>query len=157
MSDTIRYSRMTDFMQLLHMMLAEPSGVSLNDICVEFNVSRRTAERMRDAICNEFPQVDVVSEGGKIKRLGFINYSMREIVSFTDAEIFAIQSLKSHPELNSILYKMKVLRKRISKTNCCFELIHELFELWYHLFFVLYSKLRYFRLLNLLAAFHKTF
>ena len=111
MSDTIRYSRMTDFMQLLHMMLAEPSGVSLNDICVEFNVSRRTAERMRDAICNEFPQVDVVSEGGKVKRWGFVNYSMREIVSFTDAEIFAIQSLKSHPELNSILYKMKVLRK----------------------------------------------
>lgn len=111
MSDTIRYSRMTDFMQLLHMMLAEPSGVSLNDICVEFNVSRRTAERMRDAICNEFPQIDVVSEGCKVKRWGFVNYSMREIVSFTDAEIFAIQSLKSHPELNSILYKMKVLRK----------------------------------------------
>ena len=46
MSDTIRYSRMTDFMQLLHMMLAEPKGVSLNDICAEFGVSRRTAERI---------------------------------------------------------------------------------------------------------------
>ncbi len=114
MSDTIRYSRMTDFMQLLHMMLAEPNGVSLNDICAEFGVSRRTAERMRDAIRNEFSQVDVVSEECKVKRWGFINYSMREIVEFTDSEIALIQTLKSKttPEFASILYKMKVLRKR---------------------------------------------
>ena len=110
MSGTIRYSRMTDFMQLLHMMLAEPRGISLNEICIEFNVSRRTAERMRDAICNEFSQVNVVSEENKVKRWGFTNYSMREIVSFTDAEIQTIQSLHPNPELNSILYKMKVLR-----------------------------------------------
>lgn len=114
MSDTIRYSRMTDFMQLLHMMLAEPKGISLNDICAEFGVSRRTAERMRDAIRNEFSQVDVVSEECKVKRWGFINYSMREIVEFTDSEIALIQALKSKttPEFGSILYKMKVLRKK---------------------------------------------
>ena len=116
MSDTIRYSRMTDFLQLLHMMMAEPNGVSLNDICIEFGVSRRTAERMRDAIRNEFSQVDVVSEKCKVKRWGFINYSMKEIVEFTDDEINAIQTLKSNSNLNSefasILYKMKVLRKK---------------------------------------------
>ena len=118
MSGTIRYSRMTDFMQLLHMMLADPRGISLNEICIEFNVSRRTAERMRDAICNEFPQVDVVSEENKIKRWGFTNYSMKEIVSFTDSEISAIQALKPHPELNSILYKMNVLRGRNHSYLC---------------------------------------
>lgn len=114
MSDTIRYSRITDFMQLLNMMMAEPRGISLNDICIEFGVSRRTAERMRDAIRNEFPQVDVVNDGCKEKRWGFINYSMREIVEFTDSEISALQTLKSDstPEIASILYKMKVLRKR---------------------------------------------
>ena len=115
MSDAIRYSRMTDFMQLLHMMLAEPKGISLNEICAEFGVSRRTAERMRDAIRNEFSQVDVVNDGCKEKRWGFIDYSMREIVSFTDEEIDAIQTLKAKSHLNpaftSILYKMKVLRK----------------------------------------------
>ena len=44
---------------------------------------------------------------------GFINYSMREIVEFTDSEISALQTLKSDstPEIASILYKKKVLRK----------------------------------------------
>ena len=117
MSKTIRYSRMTDFMQLLHLMLAEPKGISLNEICLEFNVSRRTAERMRDAICNEFSQVDVISEENRIKRWGFINYSMKEIVEFTDAEIETIQSLYQNPtissKLTSILCKMKILKRRI--------------------------------------------
>ena len=116
MSKTIRYSRMTDFMQLLHLMLAEPKGISLNEICLEFNVSRRTAERMRDAICNEFSQVDVISEENRIKRWGFINYSMKEIVEFTDTEIETIQSLYQNPtissKLTSILCKMKILKRR---------------------------------------------
>ena len=107
---------MTDFMQLLHMMLPEPRGISLNEICIEFNVSRRTAERTRDAICNEFSQVDVVSEENKVKRRGFTNYSMREIVSFTDAEIEALENMYSNfsptPEIYSILRKMKILMKR---------------------------------------------
>ena len=54
--DDLRYSRMSDIIQLMYMMMAEPNGISLNDICAEFRVSRRTAERMRDAIRNEFPQ-----------------------------------------------------------------------------------------------------
>jgi len=114
MSDTIRYSRMTDFMQLLHMLLAEPRGICIKDICVEFNVCVRTAQRMISAIRDAFPQVDVVNEGSKIKRWGFINYSMKEIVEFTDSEISTIQNLKSNstPELSSILCKMKILSKK---------------------------------------------
>ena len=116
MSDTIRYSRMTDFMQLLNMLLAESGGITLNDICVEFGVSRRTSERMLNAIRDAFPQVDVVNDGCKIKRWGFISYSMKEIVEFTDEEIEVIQSLKSkahkNPKFASILYKMKVLRSK---------------------------------------------
>lgn len=114
MSDSIRYSRMTDFMQLLHMMLAEPRGICIKDICIEFNVCVRTAQRMISAIRDAFPQVDVVNEGCKVKRWGFISYSMKEIVEFTDSEISLIQTLKSSktPELSSILNKMKILKTR---------------------------------------------
>ena len=118
MSDDIRYSRMTDFLQLLYMMMAEPRGVTLDEICDEFGVSRRTAERMRDAIRNEFSQVDIVSEDSKVKRWGFIKYSIKEMIEFTEDEIALIQSLKysyrGHlvPEFDSILYKMKALSKK---------------------------------------------
>ena len=119
--DEIRYSRMSDFFQLLYMMMAEPRGVSIDEICDEFNVSRRTAERMRDAVRNVFPQVDVISENDKIKRWGFINYALKELVEFTDEEIAAMEVIKHNyrsrliPEIDSIIDKMKVLREKKSK------------------------------------------
>ncbi len=119
--DDIRYSRMSDFFQLLYMMMAEPRGVSIDEICDEFNVSRRTAERMRDAVKNVFPQVDVISENDKVKRWGFINYALKELVEFTDEEIAAMEVIKQNyrsrliPEIDSIIDKMKVLREKKSK------------------------------------------
>ena len=115
--DEIRYSRMSDFFQLLYMMMAEPKGISLDEIQDEFQVSRRTAERMRDAVRNVFPQVDVVGENEKIKRWGFINYAMKQLVEFTDEEIAAMEVIKQNyrsrliPEIDSIIDKMKILRE----------------------------------------------
>lgn len=119
--DDIRYSRMSDILKVLYMMMAEPNGITLEDICDEFNVSRRTAERMRDSITNIFPQVTVLNENEKVKRWGFDNFSMKEMVSFTDEEIATMETLKQHfrtalePEMNSIIDKMKALRKNNSK------------------------------------------
>ena len=108
---------MSDFFQLLYMMMAEPKGISLDEIQDEFQVSRRTAERMRDAVRNVFPQVDVVGENEKIKRWGFINYAMKQLVEFTDEEIAAMEVIKQNyrsrliPEIDSIIDKMKILRE----------------------------------------------
>ncbi len=116
--DDIRYSRLSDLLQLLYMMMAEPKGISLDDICDEFHVSRRTAERMRDSLTNILPQVDVINEDEKIKRWGFTNFSMREIITFTDEEIATIQALKQHfasykfAALDTIIDKMTILREK---------------------------------------------
>lgn len=119
--DDIRYSRISDILNLLFMMMAEPNGISLDDICDEFSVSRRTAERMRDSLTNIFSQIDVVNDDEKIKRWGFTNFSMKEIVSFTDEEIAAMEVLKQNfrtvciPEIDSIIDKMKILKKKTKK------------------------------------------
>ena len=116
-SDKDRYSRMTDILELLYMMMAEPQGISLDDIMDEFNVSRRTAERMRDAITSIFSQVDVINETGKVKRWGFKNFSMKEIVRFTDEEIMTMEVIKHNSyisvlkNIDSIIDKMKILRE----------------------------------------------
>ena len=122
--DDIRYTKVTDFLVLLHMMMSEPNGVSLEEICERFYVSRRTAERMRDAITAAFSQVDVVNDDEKIKRWGFINYSLKEIVTFTDKEIAAIEAVKHHfrnmellPEINSVIEKMKILKAKTTQRN----------------------------------------
>lgn len=119
--DDIRYSRMSDILGVLYMMMAEPNGITLEDICDEFNVSRRTAERMRDSITNILPQVDVLNEDEKVKRWGFTNFSMKELVEFTDDEIAAMEVIKHNfkaaliPELDSIIDKMKALKKKNRK------------------------------------------
>ena len=123
MKDDIRYSRMTDFLQLFYMMMAEPKGISLDEICTEFGVSRRTAERMRDAITNAFSQVDVLNDEEKTKRWGFINsYALKDMVEFTDEELAAMEAVKHNfrnqsvlPEINSIIDKMKILKKKKNK------------------------------------------
>ncbi|WP_168769548.1 helix-turn-helix transcriptional regulator [Yoonia sediminilitoris] len=49
-------------------MQGRADGLSLNDIGETYEVSRRTAERMRDAIRDAFPQVEEISEPGERKR-----------------------------------------------------------------------------------------
>ncbi len=54
----IRYPRLRDLIALVHMMQGTASGISLGDIQSRFEVSRRTAERMRDAVLDAFIQIE---------------------------------------------------------------------------------------------------
>jgi len=52
MEDKPRYSRISDLIQLIFLMASKIQGVTIAEIEEEFNVSRRTATRMRDAVMN---------------------------------------------------------------------------------------------------------
>lgn len=54
----MRYSRQEDLLRLAEMMQGSAEGVSITDIEQTFAVSRRTAERMRDAVLRAFPQLE---------------------------------------------------------------------------------------------------
>lgn len=64
----MRYSRLADLVRLSIKMQGRADGLSLDDISQTFEVSRRTAERMRDAICAAFPQTEELVESGGRKR-----------------------------------------------------------------------------------------
>lgn len=64
----MRYGRLTDLVRLAMQMQGRADGLSLDDISQTFEVSRRTAERMRDAIRDAFPQTEELSEEGGRKR-----------------------------------------------------------------------------------------
>ncbi len=118
MDDKPRYSRVTDIIELIILMQSKISGVSLNDIQEEFNVSRRTAERMRDSVLSLLPQVDEIPTESRLKRWGFINYSMNELVSFSKDEIATLEKLKqncdkiSKKDLSTITNKIKTLNQK---------------------------------------------
>ena len=50
------YEKMYDLFDLAMAMQESSVGLSLEDIQQKYNVSRRTAERMRNALLNYFPQ-----------------------------------------------------------------------------------------------------
>lgn len=62
----MRYSRQEDLLRLALMMQGTAEGLSLDEMAEQFDVSRRTAERMRDAILRVWPQVEeLADEGGR--------------------------------------------------------------------------------------------
>ena len=57
----------TRLLHLARQFAAEHAGISLDEIAARFAVSRRTAERMRDAVAEVFPQLEEI-DGERPKR-----------------------------------------------------------------------------------------
>lgn len=127
MEDKPRYSRVSDIIDLIIFMLSKLNGVSLVEIQERFNVSRRTAERMRDSVLFILPQVDEIESGDRCKRWGFTNYTLNELVNFSNDDVAFLERLKtscdkvSEQELEEILMKIRALRykgsSRINETD----------------------------------------
>lgn len=58
----MRHEKSANLVELARMMAATAEGVTLDEIGRRFGVGRRTAERMRDAVWELFPQMEVVEE-----------------------------------------------------------------------------------------------
>lgn len=118
MEDKPRYSRISDILDLIIFMLSKLNGISLAEIQERFNVSRRTAERMRDSVLFILPQVDEIETNSRTKRWGFTNYTLNELVNFSSNDVATLEKLKtncdklSEKELEEILIKIKALRRK---------------------------------------------
>lgn len=134
MEDKPRYSRTSDILELLVLMQSRIQGVSLSEIQEYFNVSRRTAERMRDSITVIVPQVEELPTFSREKRWGFNNGYIREIINFTPEEIANLEQLKEYQEehgfedkkdeLNSTITKIKAFsRKTLNKMEDTLEIL----------------------------------
>lgn len=129
MEDKPRYSRISDLMHLIFLMSSRFDGVTVLDIQQEFNVSRRTAERMRDAIMNILPQVDEIETNDRQKHWGFIDFSTSHLVSFTPEEIASLEKLKTsqddatNNDIKQITTKIKALSNKKRDLNESVELL----------------------------------
>ena len=64
----MRYEKSQALLRLANELQGTAEGLSLRDIQEKFSVGRRTAERMRDAVCEVFPDVEEVYLGDGFKR-----------------------------------------------------------------------------------------
>ena len=117
-----RYPKLGKILNLLIKMQSRYSGITLKDIQEELEVSRRSAERLRDVLLWEIPSIVELETLGREKHWGFSRSShLREIISFTKDEIAELESLKGNTALenkqktlNSVIEKLKALSKNDS-------------------------------------------
>ena len=117
--DKPRYSRVSDIIDLAVFMQSKANGISIKDIEKRYNVSRRTAIRMRDSLMNIFPSIVEFETKVLQKHWGFYNYSINELITFTSKEIAALEQIKRitvnqdiKNELQKIIEKLKAFSKK---------------------------------------------
>jgi predicted DNA-binding transcriptional regulator YafY len=89
---SLRYEKADNLLQLALEMQAARYGLSLQDIQERFDVGRRTAMRMRDAILRNFPQAVEMETGDKTKRWRIPPGVLDRLVSFSADELADIES-----------------------------------------------------------------
>ncbi len=120
MEEKPRYSRVSDILDLAIYMSSKVQGITISDIMKMYNVSRRTAERMRDSLTNIFPQIEEIETDDNQKHWGFVNYSISQLVTFEPKEIANLEQLQrrtTNKELKSELSKTIEKIKSFNRKN----------------------------------------
>lgn len=120
MQDKPRYSRVSDILDLAIFMSSKIQGVTISEIAERYNVSRRTAERMRDSLTCIFPSVDEIETDDSQKHWGFINYSISNLISFTPKELANIEQCQrrtTNKEMKEELAKTAEKIKAFNRKN----------------------------------------
>ena len=89
----VRYERLADIVRLAVRLQGARGGVTLADIQDEFAVSRRTAERLRDAVEMAFGPLELPETGGDNRRRWRLKSdALRRLVSVSADELAALES-----------------------------------------------------------------
>ena len=117
--DKPRYSRVSDILDLAVFISSKIQGVTIKEISERYNVSRRTAERMRDSLTCIFPSIDEIETDDTQKHWGFTNYSISNLITFSPKEIANIEQLQRRTtnkemkdELGKTVEKIKSLARK---------------------------------------------
>jgi predicted DNA-binding transcriptional regulator YafY len=81
------YGKFLDMLDLALMMQENPLGITLCEIMARFNIARRTAERMRDALANYFgPDFEEIRDGTQ-KRFKLRSRRLSALIAFSREEL----------------------------------------------------------------------
>ena len=108
-----RYDGVKDILRLAIDMQNSYQGFSIQDIMDEFDVSRRTAIRMKDAVAELFPSIEeVVNPTSRIKKWRLNKTHLTKMIYLTAEEMAELENCKS-------------MMKNMNYTNRC-DLISEI-------------------------------
>lgn len=112
----MRYDKVEDILNLIFLMQAKSYGISLEEIKDEFNVSRRTAERMRDVISSAFgTKLQEVKTNSRVKRWALKESPAAKLVSFSSEELAEIENVRKNYEADKLQAKAEVIKNVLHK------------------------------------------
>lgn len=121
----MRYERLTDIVRLATHLQGMRGGVTMDDIAEEFRVSRRTAERMRDAVEMVFGPLLTVDTGDRRLHWRLQSTSLRGLVQILPEELAELESAASHMDrtgpaeragmLRELAVKLRALRRPLNE------------------------------------------
>lgn len=117
MEEKPRYSRISDILDLAVFMSSKIQGITISDIMERYNVSRRTAERMRDSLMCIFPQIDEIETQDTHKHWGFTNYSISQFITFTPKELANIEQLQRRTSNKELKSELRTTAEKIKAFN----------------------------------------
>lgn len=111
----LRYARADRLIQLALEMQAARGGLTLTDIEQRFEVSRRTAIRMRDAVIAAFPQADEVPSNDRAKRWRLGGQATRPLLGITADDLASLENAAAILIRENLLEQADELRGVASK------------------------------------------
>ena len=109
------YEKTYDLLDLAIWMQSSREGVSLNNIMDRFNVSRRTAERMRDMIVTKFTQTEEIIGENNTKRWYIPQGTLKDFIQFSAEELAVLELACSLLENNQLQGKKETFINVINK------------------------------------------
>ncbi len=109
------YQKTYDLLDLAIWMQSTREGVSLNDIADKYNISRRTAERMRDLIITQFPQTQEIIGDNNQKRWYIPQGTLKDFIQFSAEELSTLETAYTLFGNKQMLDKQEVMQKLIQK------------------------------------------
>ncbi len=106
----MRYERVSNIVKLAIRLQGTAEGLTLDDIAAEFSVSRRTAERMRDAVEAVFGPLLVVETGDKRLHWKLDSYDIRKVARITPQELIELDSAANGLDRDGLTERAAILR-----------------------------------------------
>ena len=111
----MRYERITDIVNLAIRLQGARGGLTMDDIVAEFGVSRRTAERMRNAVETAFGPLQSVETGDRRTHWRLESTSLRRLVRITPDELTELKSAANRLERAGLAEQAGILRELVAK------------------------------------------
>ena len=108
----MRYERLSDIVRLAILLLGSHRGITLDEIGEEFAVSRRTAERMRDAVEAAFgPLLEVDVTGDNRRHWRLQSTPLHQLLRVSVEELAELESAAASQDLGGLAERAETLRE----------------------------------------------